>query len=397
MRIERDRIGRILTLERLPVEPVPDVEYIPIGIRSFGKGLFHYEPRLGSELGSLRFFELLPGRLVVSNIKGWEGAIALSSAADAGCIASNRFLIYRARDPERVDEPYLLYYLLSEPGLRLIGRASPGSADRNRTLAIDRFEALEIPLPPIEQQRRVVARLRAVTGMTGLLHGGRKASVQLREALTASLLDRLFADIDAVHQPLGSIADVRGGIQKSPSRAAAGHPVRYLTVAHVGRDSISLDDPRYFEVPPEELEARRLEAGDVLVIEGNGSSEQIGRAALYRGEIDPCVHQNHVIRVRTHPDTVEPAFLTAFLNSPPGRRSVQAQARTSSGLRTLSVGRIKRIEVPVPLMATQQAVVERAEWLMLNCRRLQGYQERAAQLLDALLPAVLNEAFVGLE
>jgi hypothetical protein len=75
-------------------------------------------------------------------------------------------------------------------------------------------------------------------------------------------------------------------------------PVRYLTLAHVQRDRILTDNPRFFEVTPEEFERWRLLPGDLLIIEGNGSAEQIGRTALFRGEIDNCVHQDHVIRIR---------------------------------------------------------------------------------------------------
>ncbi|MGH3967717.1 MAG: hypothetical protein ACRDTV_06265, partial [Mycobacterium sp.] len=89
------RVGDVLRLERISVDPDPATEYVTIGIRSFGKGIFHYEPKPGDRLGSLRFFELHPDRLVISNIKGWEGAIAVSGAEDAGTVASNRFLTYR--------------------------------------------------------------------------------------------------------------------------------------------------------------------------------------------------------------------------------------------------------------------------------------------------------------
>ena len=146
------QVGEVLRLERVPVEPDPMAEYVSIGIRSFGKGIFHYEPKLGAQLGSLRFFEVQPDRLIVSNIKGWEGAIAVSSAADTGHLASNRFLSYIPIE-DRIDVRWARWYFLSESGIELIQRASPGSADRNRTLAIERFEALEIPLPPIEEQR----------------------------------------------------------------------------------------------------------------------------------------------------------------------------------------------------------------------------------------------------
>jgi type I restriction enzyme, S subunit len=66
----RVRVGDVLELERRPVEPEPTKEYVSIGIRSFGKGIFHYEPIQSDQLGKLRFFKVVPDRLIVSNIKG---------------------------------------------------------------------------------------------------------------------------------------------------------------------------------------------------------------------------------------------------------------------------------------------------------------------------------------
>ncbi|TFV32009.1 hypothetical protein E4K10_13570 [Streptomyces sp. T1317-0309] len=66
----------MLEFERIPVEIEPDLKYIQIGIRSFGRGIFHRDATLGSDLGRLRYFEIRPERLVFSNIMAWEGAIA---------------------------------------------------------------------------------------------------------------------------------------------------------------------------------------------------------------------------------------------------------------------------------------------------------------------------------
>lgn len=155
---------------------------------------------------------------------------------------------------------------------------------------------------------------------------------------------------------IGSVSEVKGGIQKTKNRDPKRNPRRYLTVAHVQRNYIDTDDPRYFELTDEELEAWRLLAGDVLVIEGNGNRELVGRSALFRGEIKDCVHQNHIIRVRPHRDSLVPEYLTYFLNSPTGRRSVNKQSMGTSGLFTLSVGRLKKTEVPLPLLPEQHQI-----------------------------------------
>ncbi len=160
-------MGDILELVRVPIEPEPATEYRKIGVRSFGNGIFHYDPMPGDELGKLRFFRVRPGALVLSNIKAWEGAVAVSSAADEGTVASNRFLTYLPTDPEEVDVRFLKYFLLSDAGNALDPRASPGSADRNRTLGIKSFESIEIPLPDIDEQRAIASRLESIQEKSG--------------------------------------------------------------------------------------------------------------------------------------------------------------------------------------------------------------------------------------
>ncbi len=205
--MKRARIGDLLRLERIFINPDPAVEYKAIGIRSFGKGIFHYEPRFGNELGSLRFFRVRSDRLILSNIKGWEGAIAVSSDADAKCVASNRFLSYAPVDDSEIDVRWMLWYFLSEPGIELIRRASPGSADRNRTLAIDRFEALEVAVPPIDEQRRVSARLNHLQQAT--------SKVALRTADASALITALTASV-ALRPDLDEGAKAEAGWQPMP-------------------------------------------------------------------------------------------------------------------------------------------------------------------------------------
>jgi type I restriction enzyme S subunit len=173
------------------------------------------------------------------------------------------------------------------------------------------------------------------------------------------------------------------------------NPRRYITVAHVQRDWIDTSDIRYFEVSDAELERWRLYDGDVLVIEGNGSPDQIGRAALFRGEIEDCVHQNHVIRVRPERTRLLPEFLNAYFNSSAGRQEMLERSRTTSGLFNLSVSRIKQIDVPLPSLEEQRGTITYLDNLQAKVDSLARLQAETAAELDALLPSVLNRAFKG--
>jgi type I restriction enzyme S subunit len=387
------RLGDVLTYIPRPVSPNLDTYYREIGIRSHGRGIFHKPPTTGAEIGSKRVFRIEPGDFVLNIVFAWEGAVAIVSDAEKGMIASHRFPAFQA-DPDCLEVKYLPWYFRTVSGRDLLGRVSPGGAGRNRTLNRAAFLQQPIPLPPLPEQRRIVAKLDLASRMLDTARGLRQEATYTREVLFGSFSRGLFDSFD-VHQPIETFADVRGGIQKSPHRMPGANPVRYLTVAHVQRNHISTDDPRYFEVAPEELDRWRLLAGDVLIIEGNGSADQIGRTALFRGEIPNCVHQNHVIRIRPDQTKIFPEFLNAFLNSPSGQSAVQHQSRSTSGLRTLSVGRIKNVLVPTPSIADQERVLARLGRATAQEQLTMRVSSAIDAELGALMPAILARAFKG--
>ena len=149
-------MGKIAPLLRRPVHVSPSSSYREIGIRSFGKGVFHKVPVSGLEIGSKRVFSICPGDLLFNIVFAWEGAVAVASEAEQGMIGSHRFLTCRA-DPEFADPRYLYWWFVREKGQEQLLRASPGGAGRNRTLGIDKLHTIEVPLPSVEEQREFLA------------------------------------------------------------------------------------------------------------------------------------------------------------------------------------------------------------------------------------------------
>lgn len=148
------------------------------------------------------------------------------------------------------------------------------------------------------------------------------------------------------------ISEIQGGIQKQPSRAPIKNKYPFLRVANVARGKLKLQDVHEIELFQGELERLALVAGDVLIVEGNGSLTEIGRCALWDGSIENAVHQNHLIRVR--PMGVVSQFVETWLNSLGGIEILSRLAATTSGLYTLSVSKISKISVPIAPRAEQE-------------------------------------------
>lgn len=346
----------------------------------------------GSEINTKSQQVCRAGEFLVAEIDAKMGGFGIVPADLDGAIVSSHYFLFEVIE-DRLDRRFLGWYC-----------KTPAFRDQVRAQGTTNYAAIRpahvlaytIPLPPLAEQRRIVARLDALAAKVEEAKRLQRETSDALEALEHGMVRGGFARCsNAILLPIEQVCEVRGGIQKRPSRTASANPVRYLTVAHVFRDRIKVDDPRYFEVSPSELERCRLQAGDVLIIEGNGSADQIGRAALFQGEIDPCVHQNHVIRVRPDQSRLRSAFLNAFLNSPVGQDEVQTRSRTTSGLRSLSVGRIREIQIPIPPLEQQDAILASVGEARSRVRRSHECVRDAGKRLAPLLPSILNRAFAG--
>lgn len=322
-------------------------------------------------------------------------------------------------------------------------------------LPLEKMLAVRLPLPPLAEQRRIVAAIeqqftrldagvaalrRAQTALKRYRAAVLKAAVEGRltddwrrthpdaePALTllarilAARRARWEADLrakgkdpartrypepaapDTTSLPalpdgwcwatVDQIGEIQGGIQKQPSRTPKDHAYPYLRVANVLRGRLDLREIEHMELFGSELETLRLQPGDLLIVEGNGSRSEIGRSAMWRGEIEDCVHQNHIIRVRAR--GVLPRYLDYFWNSPDGSNRVIHVAASTSGLYTLSIGKISKLPVPLPPLTEQQAIVAEVERRLSVVAELEAAVAANLARAERLRQAILREAFAG--
>ena len=103
-------VGEVLQLQRRWITLHPTETYRQIGIRSFGRGIFHKAPVQGSALGNKRVLRIEPGDLVFNNVFAWEGAVGVAGKEETGKIGSHRFVTYTVNQTRSTSE-YLKLYL----------------------------------------------------------------------------------------------------------------------------------------------------------------------------------------------------------------------------------------------------------------------------------------------
>lgn len=214
------------------------------------------------------------------------------------------------------------------------------------------------------------------------------------EPIQPDTSDRLQLPAGWCWATVDQIGEIQGGLQKTPDRAPVSNHYPYLRVANVQRGRVDLKELSRFELTEQELRQLALRRGDLLVVEGNGSRTEIGRCALWHGEVENCVHQNHIIRIRLWVGIV-PEYADLFLNSPMGQQEIQKVARSTSGLYTLSVSKIARLTLPLPTFSEQQAIADMVseQFSMLDHLNADIGSKFAAT--QALKQSILHRAFTG--
>jgi len=193
---------------------------------------------------------------------------------------------------------------------------------------------------------------------------------------------------------VGQLAEVSGGLTKNSDRERYSNKIPYLRVANVYANSLALDEIKEIGVSGAELQRVLLEAGDLLIVEGNGSVGQIGRVAIWDGSIAPMVHQNHLIKARfliapTHRWTL------TWLLSPGGRRMIEQAASSTSGLHTLSISKVGSLAVPLPPANEQERILERLDSAMSLVDANESTVEKTRKCSRRLQQGILKWAFEG--
>jgi len=227
---------------------------------------------------------------------------------------------------------------------------------------------------------------------------GRKPPKPKKQTIaTHSEVPQDFSEYCAKHWSwlkLSDVSDVSGGLTKNQKRQALPKTMKYLRVANVYKDELKLDEIAEIGVTDDEFRKLQLKAGDLLVVEGNGSIDQIGRLAMWTGEIAEIGHQNHLIRVRPI-DSIESRFILLFLLSPLGRKFVVKQASSTSGLHTLSISKVSGLPIPVPCADEQQEIVRQIDRLLSNMQQVESEITDELLRCDALRISILRRAFSG--
>lgn len=252
---------------------------------------------------------------------------------------------------------------------------------------------IKFPLLDIVTQNKIVAILDKANA---LVRKRQQVIFLLDELLNSSYLD-LFGD--SLLNPkqwslekINAICDVQSGLTLSQSKRKS-YPLKipYLRVGNVFRGRVDLSEIKTLRATENELERTKLKKGDILIVEGHGNVNEIGRAAIWDINNIEMVHQNHLIRLRINTSKVLFSYLVYFLNSQGGIYKMRSISNSTSGLNTISTGKVKEIDVPIPSIELQESFVSQVKAIQSQQAKI----NKSSLDIEMLYNAILQRAFSG--
>src|SRR6266540_4692865 len=246
----------------------------------------------------------------------------------------------------KLDRKYLLHTLRAmAPDLR---RLAMGST--HKTIYMPDIAELRIPLPSIEEQRRIADFLDAETALIDQLDASRLAQIGLLNELRVATVSDAYTLRPNVSAPrLGYLATVQSGVTVDASRASSLNDVTlpYLRVANVQAGYLDLREVAEITVPRHIEYVSTLRRGDVLMTEG-GDLDKLGRGTIWEDQIPNCLHQNHIFRIRANRDLLVPEFFSLVVESDIAKRYFNRVAKRTTNLASTNKTQVRAFQFPLP-------------------------------------------------
>lgn len=290
-----------------------------------------------------------------------------------------------AFEAESFADPYFVYAFLSSRAFveRVSGMTKGANLPR---LDLDAFESVEIVVPPLSEQRQIVEILQDARAIRSLRQ---TAAEKAREILPALYHDRFSDRHNRGVIPLDNMADVVSGVALGRQiRGGGAREVCYLRVANVQAGYVDLAEIKTTKASEQETEAYSLQAGDILMTEG-GDFDKLGRGCLWMGQVTPCIHQNHVFRVRPDPEHLNSHFFAQYLQSLEAKRYFLRCAKRTTNLASINLTQLKKLPVP-NISLPEQLQFSREVDEVLQCLEIDG-----SDIGDSLEASLQAFAFSG--
>jgi type I restriction enzyme S subunit len=334
-----------------------------------------------------------PGDLLVSGINAAKGAIAIYGETNHSPVAAT--IHYGAYSPsrDRVDTRFLWWLLRSGTFRELLLQYVPGGIKTE--LKAKRLLPIPIPLPPLSEQKRIVARIEELAGKIEEAKTLRREGEESIDKVVGREIARIFGSNgigSTAPSTLGDyvVSDCYGTSEKTHDDTT-GVPV--LRMGNIQDGRLTLNTLKYLHIDFTRQPNYRLKPGDILVNRTN-SAELVGKCAVF-DERREFAFASYLIRVRLDLTRANPWLVAKYINSPIGREYMFKERKQMTGQANVNSTKLKAMPLRLPSLPEQNRIAAYLDDLQSKVDSLKKLQAESSAELDALLPSILDKAFKG--
>ena len=285
----------------------------------------------------------------------------------------------------------LMFFRFFEAQLALKGTGTTFNAITQNVV-----KNLEIPIPPLDEQRRIVFRIEEMfSELDNSVSTLQKTKEQLAVYRQASITSAYPMMTEENTKKLSEISDITGGITKGRDlKQAETIYLPYLRVANVQNGFLDLTEIKEIELKVDEKEKYLLKKGDVLYTEG-GDRDKLGRGTVWNEEIPDCVHQNHVFRARVDKSIAIPEYVAYWSMGSYARTYFFRKGKQTVNLASINKTVLSNLELPIPDLGTQEKILAEIESRLSVCDSIEHTVDAALQQAEAMRQSILKQAFEG--
>lgn len=260
--------------------------------------------------------------------------------------------LHRIRPGPQLDSVFLRYVLEHLAGTGTLERHGTGSTIDH--LPQQNLRAVQIPLPPLPEQRRIVDILEHHLSRLDAAARSLKTVARRMDHLVRHDVESAIASRKAPVVPLESVIARPLSNGRSVPTADVGFPVLRLTALR--GDEVDLTERKVGRWDAAAASRFVVEPGDFLLSRGNGSIELVARGALVPEVARPVAYPDTMIRVRLN-DRVLPEYFNLVWNSPLVRRQIVALVRTTAGIYKINQRQLRQVQIALPTIEHQALLV----------------------------------------
>ncbi|OYV05969.1 MAG: hypothetical protein CFE26_08815 [Verrucomicrobiales bacterium VVV1] len=325
---------------------------------------------------------------VLLNITGASIGRACRVGIDIGDAVVNQHVAIIRTRKEKLSSAFLAYAIRTERLQNAIFSGQTGAAQGG--FNHQKIRALEIPLPPLPEQHRIVE----ILDQADSLRQQRRQANELSQRILPALFQEMFGDpaTMSIRYPVGTFEDflvsTKNGLYKHADFYGEGIPI--LKMFNIFQGSLRMDRVDRVSLDPTEHSAYRLSVGDILFNRVN-TPELVGKCAVIDKKADGAVFESKNIRVKLDLTKVSPYFASFFYNTEYGHKELTRRLKHAAGMATITGPQVREAPFPhVPLDLQRQ--------FEAHCQTLIEFRAATATssaTLETLFQTLLHRAFDG--